>query len=297
MTIDTDHVTTTTPSAGSRAATLGRLLLPGRPRSGAGTLAALALVAALVPVLLVVVFRAVDPSSGSWLLGLVLGLVVDILLAALALGLVAYRVTSRQLRDQRRALEKVERRTSGQDATLRRQPEVRSTVETAVDRLGTCCRRPRTSSRSSRRGVRCRRWSATSRRRTCSSCSCRSSSPSGRASRSSAGEVRYAPLTPTTLPDHEGSWYDPAALADLHDVGLTFVDGPPGSGGPQARYPTVPLLADRMAPTCAIVLDDANRRDERDVTERWLTRLEGFGYRFLPLTRGAGLFEWTEPAL
>ena len=104
-------------------------------------------------------------------------------------------------------------------------------------------------------------------------------------------EVRHAPLTPTSLPDHEGPWYDPAALEDLHDIGLAFVDGPPGTIGPQARYPMVPLLVDRFAPRCAILLDDANRREEQGVTERWTTRLDGFGYRFLPLTRGAGLFE------
>ena len=120
----------------SRAATLARLLRPGGPRSGPGTLAALAVVGVLVPVLLVVVFRAVDPSRGSWLLGLVLGLVVDVLLGVLLLGLVTYRATTRELHDQRRALAKVETRTSRQDATLRRQPEVRRTVETAVDRLG-----------------------------------------------------------------------------------------------------------------------------------------------------------------
>ena len=344
MSIETDDVTTTTPPPGSRAATLGRLLLPGRPRSGPGTLAALALVAVLVPVLLVVAFRAADPSSGSWLLGLVLGLVVDVLLAVLALALVAYRVTSRQLRDQRRALEKVEQRIARQDATLRGQPEVRSTVETAVDRLGNRLQAtqnlfalvaPRGPVPSMvgyvaspdvllvlvqqfltlRPGLTIECGSGTSTLflalaaqqhgvpgRIVSLESDLEYAGGTRALLAEHGvghlaEVRYAPLRPTTLPDHEGSWYDPAALQDLHDIGLAFVDGPPGSGGPQARYPMVPLLADRMAPTCAIVLDDANRRDERDVTERWLTRLEGFRYRFLPLTRGAGLFERTGPAL
>ena len=104
-------------------------------------------------------------------------------------------------------------------------------------------------------------------------------------------EVRHAPLAPTGLPGHDLPWYDRAALEDLHDIGLAFVDGPPGTIGPQARYPLVPLLADRLAERCAIVLDDANRREEQGVLERWMTQLPGFAYRFLPLTRGAGLFE------
>ena len=326
------------PAPDSRAATFGRLLLPGRPRSGPATVGVLALVAGGVPVLLLVLFRAVDPSPGSWLLGLVLGLVVDVLVGVLLLGLAFYRTTSGQLRDQRRALNKVETRTSRQDATLRRQPEVRSTVENAVNRLGDRLQAtqnlfalvaPRGPVPSMvgyvaspdvllvlvqkflmlRPSLTIECGSGTSTLflalaaqqhgvggRIVSLENDREYAEGTRALLAEHGvghlaEVRYAPLTPTTLPDHEGSWYDPAALEDLHDIGLAFVDGPPGSGGPQARYPMVPLLADRFAPACAIVMDDANRRDERGVTERWLTQLDGFRYRFLPLTRGAGLFE------
>lgn len=103
-------------------------------------------------------------------------------------------------------------------------------------------------------------------------------------------EVRDAPLRATTLTDHDGPWYDPAAYEDLHDIGLAFVDGPPGIVGPQARYPMVPLLADRLAARCVILMDDMRRPDERSVGERWLTQLDGFSYRYLPLIRGAGEF-------
>lgn len=103
-------------------------------------------------------------------------------------------------------------------------------------------------------------------------------------------DVRHAALTTTPLPDHSGPWYDPAAFADLHDIGLAFVDGPPGDVGPQARYPMVPLLADRLGNPCAILLDDMRRADERAVGDRWKTHLEGFDYSYLPLTRGLGVF-------
>jgi hypothetical protein len=103
-------------------------------------------------------------------------------------------------------------------------------------------------------------------------------------------DVRHAPLTTTSLPDHSGPWYEPSAYEDLHDIGLAFVDGPPGDVGPQARYPMVPLLGDRLASSCAILLDDMNRADERGVGERWMTQLEGFDYRYFPMTRGLGVF-------
>jgi predicted O-methyltransferase YrrM len=103
-------------------------------------------------------------------------------------------------------------------------------------------------------------------------------------------DIRHAALTTTPLTDHSGPWYDPAAFQDLHNIGLAFVDGPPGDVGPQARYPMIPLLADRLGNPCAILLDDMTRADERVVAERWMTQLEGFSYRYLPLTRGAGIF-------
>ena len=93
-----------------------------------------------------------------------------------------------------------------------------------------------------------------------------------------------------SLADHSSPWYDPAAYADLHDIGLAFVDGPPGNVGPQARYPMVPLLADRLADRCAILLDDMRRAEEGAVGERWMAQLEGFRYSYLPLTRGLGVF-------
>lgn len=52
----------------------------------------------------------------------------------------------------------------------------------------------------------------------------------------------------------------------------------------------VPLLADRLAHPCVILLDDMRRADERAVGERWMAQLEGFDYRYLPLTRGVGMF-------
>jgi predicted O-methyltransferase YrrM len=103
-------------------------------------------------------------------------------------------------------------------------------------------------------------------------------------------DVRHAPLTPTWLADHSGPWYDPAAYADLHDIGLAFVDGPPGDVGPQARYPMVPLLADRLADRCTILLDDMRRAEEGAVGKRWMAQLKGFRYSYLPLTRGLGVF-------
>ncbi|WP_461000646.1 class I SAM-dependent methyltransferase [Streptomonospora sediminis] len=89
-------------------------------------------------------------------------------------------------------------------------------------------------------------------------------------------EVRYAPLADWS-PDGDGTageqtqpWYDTAAVEDLKDIGLLFIDGPPEATASQARYPALPVLMPRCAPQAVVVLDDAGRPDERKMSKRWL---------------------------
>ena len=89
-------------------------------------------------------------------------------------------------------------------------------------------------------------------------------------------EIRLAPLGPSSVPGHDTAWYAESAVADLAEIGLLFVDGPPEATGPMVRYPAVPLLRDRFAADCTIVLDDAVRDDEREAERRWAEELPDF---------------------
>lgn len=91
-------------------------------------------------------------------------------------------------------------------------------------------------------------------------------------------DVRLAPLARTSLPDHETAWYAEAAVADLAQIGLLIVDGPPASTGPKARYPAVPLLRDRLAEHCTIVVDDLIRASDEETAEAWAALLPDFEY-------------------
>jgi hypothetical protein len=102
-------------------------------------------------------------------------------------------------------------------------------------------------------------------------------------------EVRVAPLGPTSLEDHSTPWYDESALADLSDVGLVLVDGPPEGTGPRARYPMVPLLRDRLAARCTILVDDTARPGDADVVARWQPFLPDFAFDTLHLDKGAAV--------
>lgn len=102
-------------------------------------------------------------------------------------------------------------------------------------------------------------------------------------------EVRVAPLQPTSLDDHETPWYDESAIADLTDIGLVLVDGPPEGTGPRARYPMVPLLRDKLADRCTILVDDTARPGDADVVESWRPLLPGFELELLKLDKGAAV--------
>ncbi|SDK69574.1 class I SAM-dependent methyltransferase [Streptomyces indicus] len=64
-------------------------------------------------------------------------------------------------------------------------------------------------------------------------------------------------------------WYDLSGLGDVADVDLLFIDGPPRPTASLARYPALPQLISRLGKGALVVLDDTNRKDERDIIKMW----------------------------
>lgn len=93
---------------------------------------------------------------------------------------------------------------------------------------------------------------------------------------SSWAEVRHAPLEEVELEDETWPWYDPTVLEDQHEIDMVFVDGPPHELRANARYPALPMLADRMSETAVVVLDDAYRDDESAIAEAWCRQFPDF---------------------
>lgn len=83
-------------------------------------------------------------------------------------------------------------------------------------------------------------------------------------------DLRVAGLDAVTTKHGEQQWYEAPSWSDLTGIGLLFIDGPPGGTGPQARYPAVELLADRLAAGAIVVIDDADRDDEKAMLADWL---------------------------
>jgi len=88
-------------------------------------------------------------------------------------------------------------------------------------------------------------------------------------------DLKLAPLRPLNINDETFEWYDTAALADLSAIDILSVDGPPGFVGPLARYPALPLLHDKLAANALVLVDDADRDDEKAMMERWSSEIEG----------------------
>lgn len=100
-------------------------------------------------------------------------------------------------------------------------------------------------------------------------------------------EVRHAPLAEISLGDATYAWYEASAVEDLHGIDMLLVDGPPKATGEHARYPALPVLADRLSDGAYVVLDDADRPEEQAAADRWLAEHPGLTRSGNPYDRSA----------
>ena len=101
--------------------------------------------------------------------------------------------------------------------------------------------------------------------------------------------VVHAPLREQVIEGRTVSWYDLDALAGIDDIDLLSIDGPPGQGAAQARWPALPALHDRLSARATVVLDDMIRHDEQEILDDWMGRYTGFGVERLQFEKGAAI--------
>ena len=68
---------------------------------------------------------------------------------------------------------------------------------------------------------------------------------------------------------------------------MLIIDGPPENTQKWARYPAIPLLYDYMAKGCIVILDDANRKDEKEIIEMWKTEYKDLKGKYINSEKGA----------
>lgn len=68
-------------------------------------------------------------------------------------------------------------------------------------------------------------------------------------------------------------------------IDLIVVDGPPANSHKDARYPALPLLADKMSKRAAILMDDGRR--EKRIAIQWVREYPEFWMEEIPTERDA----------
>jgi hypothetical protein len=106
---------------------------------------------------------------------------------------------------------------------------------------------------------------------------------------SAFAEVRVAPLERQSVDGREFDWFAAAARRFDAPIDLLVVDGPPAAGNREARFPALPLLAGQLAPEAWILCDDADRRGERRILERWNELYPRLEREILPTKRGTAV--------
>ena len=82
-------------------------------------------------------------------------------------------------------------------------------------------------------------------------------------------EVLFAPLKSYSLNGSDWKWYDISGLANVEDIDLLIIDGPPEDIQKEARFPALPLLLEKLSDKAVIILDDTNRPDEQATIQKW----------------------------
>ncbi|MFI1772228.1 glycosyltransferase [Thalassobellus citreus] len=77
----------------------------------------------------------------------------------------------------------------------------------------------------------------------------------------------------------QDQWYSTESLSiakvDTFKYDLVVVDGPPGFLTPYSRYSAIPFLKNNISKTFAVFLDDANRSEEKEISNDWHLILGG----------------------
>ena len=102
-------------------------------------------------------------------------------------------------------------------------------------------------------------------------------------------QVIDAPLQKVTL-GRDYDWYSLESLPDV-SIDMLVIDGPPGFIQKNSRYPSLPLLFDRLADHCSVFLDDAARDDEKALVAQWQNEFSGVEHEYLDFERGCSVLE------
>ena len=84
-------------------------------------------------------------------------------------------------------------------------------------------------------------------------------------------------------------WYSPEALIGIKNIDLLVIDGPPSSINPDARYPALEHLLPLLSKKAIVILDDADREDEKKLAEAFAAAMPNHKLTFLRHEKGTAV--------
>ncbi|MCW9013130.1 MAG: class I SAM-dependent methyltransferase [Gammaproteobacteria bacterium] len=106
--------------------------------------------------------------------------------------------------------------------------------------------------------------------------------------------ILLAPLTPIAIGQQEYLWYTLESLPDS-SIDMLVIDGPPGFIQKHSRYPALPLLFDKLSNHSVIFLDDAARKDEKEIIKKWQTEFPFIKHQYIETERGCSIITIDKP--
>ncbi len=102
--------------------------------------------------------------------------------------------------------------------------------------------------------------------------------------------IIHSPLKQMNIMGNEYMWYTIDKL-NVSTIDLLVIDGPPGFIQHESRFPAIPLLYERLADECTIILDDAARPEEKNIVKRWLATYPELEHEYIHTERGCSVFQ------
>ncbi|MEX0609950.1 MAG: class I SAM-dependent methyltransferase [Balneolaceae bacterium] len=108
---------------------------------------------------------------------------------------------------------------------------------------------------------------------------------------SSIGSVVHSPLETYEIDSKLWKWYNLSGYTGENKIDLLIIDGPPEKTQTHARYPALPLLHKHLSKEAVIILDDAGRKSESEIIQKWLKLYPEFNLIYKPSKKGIAVLK------
>ena len=104
-------------------------------------------------------------------------------------------------------------------------------------------------------------------------------------------KVVHSPLQEVSTSLGTQMWYKHDIIDELGEIDMVIVDGPPKHTNKMARFPVLELVYEKLAKDAIIIMDDADRKDEKEILIIWKQKYPNSNIRKIQTQKGAVIIE------